>query len=139
MVLIHQYIKKKPPGLQSLLDPMISILLKVSVVHNAFIAASRLLQITYGHMNISAAKVLFFLQINTGVLQLACFQVILVVKCVLIFRPNWLADQMDSEVLKKSALFVLIYTLARFILDFTLVENGFSNELKLLTGTEVEM
>ena len=118
---------------------MISILLKVSVVHNAFIAASRLLQITYGHMNISAAKVLFFLQINTGVLQLACFQVILVVKCVLIFRPNWLADQMDSEVLKKSALFVLIYTLTRFILDFTLVENGFSNELKLLTGTEVEM
>ena len=138
LLLIHQYIKKKPPGLQSVLDLLILILMKVTFGHNVVSAIARYFEHFEGQLDTLTAKLVLFLLVNGGVLQVACLQVLLIVKAILIFKPHWLDDQMDSVVIRKSALFVVSYTSARFLLDFNLTESRTSNELKLLTGHEVE-
>ena len=138
LFLIHQYIKKKPPGLQSVLDLLILILLKVTFGHNIVSAIARYFEQFEGQLDTLTAKFVLFLLVNGGVLQVACLQALLIVKAILIFKPHWIADQMDSAVIRKSALFVVSYTSARFLLDFNLTESRTSNELKLLTVHEVE-
>ena len=138
MVIIHQYIKKKPPGLQSVLDLMIMILLKVNICHNGIICLVASLQLTHGQLNVTSAKFLIFLRSNVGVLSITGFQVILGVKAMLIFKPHWLAEQTDSEVVRKSSVAALVYTSTRFILDFILTPSRTSTELELLVGVQVQ-
>ena len=89
-------------------------------------------------MLLDSAKFLIFLRSNVGVLSIAGFQVILAVKAMLTFKPHWLAEQTDSEVVRKSAVAALVYTSTRFILDFILTPSRTSTELELLVGVQVQ-
>ena len=98
LVLIYRYIKRKSPGLLTVLDFLtldciriwiVYIILANSIIHSGLI---------YGQFEFITAQVLVFTSVNILVLLLSAIQVTIVVKAVLIFKGQWLFDVPDERI-----------------------------------------
>ena len=121
LVLIYKYIKRKSPGLLTVLDLLtldciriwiVYIILANSIIHSGLI---------YGQFEFITAQVLVFTSVNNLVLLLSAIQVTIVVKAVLIFKGQWLFDVPvvpDKRILLVSRCGTILYTICRFLVDF---------------------
>ena len=118
-VLIYKYINGKPPGHQSVLDLLIKEYLIAVIIRNFAFVFVHYLGLLYGQVEATLAQVIVFVgTANLSSIECAYCQVLLMVKYLLIFKPNWLVDRNDSEVIWTSRILVLMYSGFRFGIDF---------------------
>ena len=99
-VIIYNYLKKKPPGLQSVLDLLIIDLVRVQMFNYAFFMCFLFIGILHGQLPFLTAQLIIFILQNSDVYVLGLFQCFLVIKAVLIFRGSWIAEVTDSGILR---------------------------------------
>ena len=99
-IIIKNYLKKKPPGLQSVLDLLIIDLVRVQMFNYAFFMCSLFIGIFHGQLPFFPAQLIIFILQNSDVYVLGLFQCFLVIKAVLIFRGSWMAEVTDSWILR---------------------------------------
>ena len=99
-VIIYNYLKKKPPGLQSVLDLLIIDLVRVQMFNYAFFMCFLFIGILHGQLSFLTAQLIIFILQNSDVYVLGLFQCFLVIKAVLIFRGSWIAEVTDSGILR---------------------------------------
>ena len=137
-VVIYKYINCKPPGRQSVLDLLIKDYLIVCIGRNITVVFVQYLGLLYGQVEATLAQVIVFVgTANLSSIECAYCQVLLMVKYLLIFKPNWLVDRNDSEVIWTSRILVLMYSGFRFGIDYYGPTKTFST-LNLLTGTDLK-
>ena len=76
--------------------------------------------ILYGQVSIIVAKILVCTSTNLGVLTLIMIQVTLMIKGILIHKPEWLMEVSDNEVIGASWIMSFILTTIRFVIDYNL-------------------
>ena len=118
LLLILKYINKKAPGLQSILDFLILDLIKTKIVHNVSLVVLRLVRIFYGPIGSILAITLEAISANTAAFVFASTQITLIIKSILIFKSNWIADISEKTVLFYSRIAILCYVFVRFWIDF---------------------
>ena len=95
------------------------------------------LGLLYGKVDVTLAEIIFLIVVNFGGIELAMVQAVVLVKALLIFKGEWLADRTDSEVIWFSRIFVMLYSGFRFLVDFSQPPKTF-HTLTLLTSTDVK-
>ena len=136
-VLIFRYIDRKPPGHQSVLDLLTKEYLIVCITRNITIVLVNYLGLLYGQVETTLAEIIFLVSINLGGIELAFLQALLVVKALLIFKADWLADRLESEVIWISRISAMTYSGLRFFIDFHQPTKSF-HTLSLLTSTNMK-
>ena len=91
----------------------------------------------YGHFVENLAQALVFVAVNLGGLEIASLQMILIIKAILIFKPEWLSNSTDTEVLNYTRMVSVTYATIRFWVDF-LPPAKATFGTKLLTGKPLE-
>ena len=121
-----------------MLDLLIKEYLIAVIIRNFAFVFVHFLGLLYGQVEATLAQVIVFVGTsNLSSINIAYCQVILMVKYLLIFKPNWLVDRNDSEVIWTSRLLVLVYSGFRFGIDYYGPPKTFSS-LSLLTGTDLK-
>ena len=137
--LIHKYIARKPPGWQSILDHLVMDGLKASLIMISLILLMNLTGIFYGKLDPWKANALNAIVLNVNIfVLLANVQMILIVKSILIFKQEWLADVPEDEILLLTRIATIAYTALRFVMDYSL-PNSLKQSLimELLTGKKI--
>ena len=132
-----RYLSGKAPGFQSILDLVILDYIKVSITQNVLTVIVTYIGLFHGHIGNNLAQVLIIILVNLGGLELAALQVCLVIKAILIFKPELFQDASDFQVVGCSRIGAFIYTGLRFIIDI-LPEAKPTILTKLLTGTALK-
>ena len=136
-VLMYKYINCKPPGHQSVLDLIIKEYLIVVIARNFTYVFVHYLILLLVQVEATMAHAIVFVLTNLSGMECAYFQVLLLVKYLLIFNPNWFVDRNDSEVIWTSRRLVLVYSSFRFFIDFYASPKTF-HTMSLLTGAELQ-
>ena len=135
MITIHKYLKKKPLGLQTVLDLLILDMIKVSLFNRTFFNICFILPGSlYGQFDFLTSQIIIFILINTRVILCTLFQNYLVIKSILIFKPYWLMEILDYKVVWSSRIFAFIVAFLRFYGDLLITEKSPGLMTKLLTG-----
>ena len=133
---IVKYIKKKPPGLQSVLDCLILELIKLKRLQTFLGLTLYFVGILYGQLHPWTAQVMIAVNSNVSVVLFANLQMILVVKAILIFKQEWLLDVPEDEVLLLTRIATVAYAALRFVIDYSLPARQ-DFVLEFLTGKEL--
>ena len=138
-ILIHNYIQKKAPAWQSILDLLLLDGLKVMILHNILVANMIYCGIFYGQLNVIVAQIYLAIISSFSMMVITMQELILVIKALIIFKPGFLADQPDGKVIGLFRRISVLATGIRFALDFYLSWNRpcCSLTLEFLTGTEM--
>ena len=139
LTLIHNYIQKKAPAWQSILDLLLLDGLKVMLLQ-IFLSTIRLgIGIFSGQINTMVAQVILGTSTSVFSLILIMAELILILKAMMIFKPGVLGDQPDQKVIGLFRGTCAIMTSLRFALDFYLSANRSccSLTLEFLTGIEM--
>ena len=137
-ITIYRYIKKKVPGLQSVLDLLMLDLIRVQTFNNTYFITMLLTGYFYGQLPNVLAQIMICLSINTAVYIFGMYQFFIIMKAILVFRGSWVADVSDQTILWISRLFAFIWTGSRFFGDFMVPRNRAEAMTKFLTGTDQE-
>ena len=97
--LIQKYINKKPLGMQSLLDLLILDFIKIRRVQSTLVVYYYISHVFDIKVSFMCAKILTMLSVNLMCLINASAQVILTVKAILIFKPEWIGDYEEDEII----------------------------------------
>ena len=115
---IHTYIQKKAPAWQSILDLLLLDGIKVMILHNTLIITMNYTGIFYGKLNSIVAEVYLGVATSCTVLIISMQEIGMILKALLIFRPEVLSDQPDDKIIGLFRRSSVICTCIRFILDF---------------------
>ena len=118
--IIVNYIEKKPPGLQSILDCLILELIKWKKVLTFLSILGYFSGILHGELDAWTAQAMIGIYTNVMVIIIANLQMILVVKSILIFKQEWLVDVPEDEVLLLTRIASVAYAALRFVIDYSL-------------------
>ena len=133
-VLIHRYISGKPPGYQSQLDLVIKEFLILNIIRNLTSFVYHLIGVFVSPIGPITSKILFFIVVNCPRVELSSLQTVFLVKAVLIFRGNWMAEITDSDVIWLSRRFILVYSSITCIVDCLQTPTMYPG-LNFLTGS----
>ena len=137
-VIMHNYLIKKPSGLQSILDLLILDLIKVNLFNIIVFTFGFLLPGSlYGKLDYFTAQIIVFILINCRIFVCLLFQNFLMTKAILVFKEHWLNNMMDNELLWISRMISIFLTCARFCLDFWITGTRAGPMTKFLTGTKL--
>ena len=138
-IIMHQYLAKKPPGLQSVLDLLIMDLLKTTIFNYSVFLIFLFSGYCHGHLPYAVSQVMIFHSVNSNVYLFGLFQFFLMAKAVMIFRRSWIDEVSDSWVTGFSRSFGLLYTFIRFMGDYLTRKGGPASVMtKFLTSTDVQ-
>ena len=132
---------EKPPGLQTILDLLVSdsvTLFHAFNVSTALVFCLIEIASIHGQVPFICAQMVQFLFTNCLVLFLASLQVSQVVKALLIFKPAVLEEHMDHVVRKYSRVCIGVYAGLRFCFDLAgpMESNAIT---KSMTGSDVKL
>ena len=134
--LIYKYICSKPPGHQSLLDLVIAEYLILSITRNIITVIYHCIVLLHGPIDPTIANFLYFMVVHCPRIEISSIQTILMVKALLIFKGEWMADFTDSDILWLSRRFIAVYSSAVFIIDYHQMPRPYPF-LKFLAGTDM--
>ena len=134
--IIVNYTKKKPPGLQSVLDCLILELIKLKRLETFLGITLYVSGILYGQLESWTAQVMIAVTSNVSVMLIPNLQMILFVKAILILKPEWLLDVPEDEVLSLTRIATVAYAALRFVSDYSLPARQ-DFVLEFLTGKEL--
>ena len=137
-VSIYRYIKRKLPGLQSILDLLILDLIRVQASNYTFFIIILLIGFFHGEIPFVASQVMIFININLAVYLFSLYQGFLLIKATIIFKGFWLADISERTIVWTSRLFAMVWTSIRFLGDFLMQKSRAGPITKFLTGTNQE-
>ena len=134
--LIRSYIKKKPTGLQTLLDKLILILIIADVIFCIDIFALTYFLIFLVPFATLTAKIIFYTQSFILNFFLCWFIIVMVVKYLCIFHPNVLeTDYTDQELVEKISIYTILILASVFGIEQAgLVEIEYFSVYQVLTG-----
>ena len=135
-IIIHKYLRRKPPGLQSVLDLLIIDLVSVQMFNYTFFMFFLLLGILHGHLPFLMSQWIVLILQNSDVYVMGLFQCFLLIKAVVIFKGSWLAEVTDSWILGFYRTSAIVYTFIRYIGDFSIQKPKAGVLNKFLTGAE---
>ena len=135
-IIIHKYLRRKPPGLQSVLDLLIIDLVSVQMFNYTFFMIFLLLGILHGHLPFLMSQWIILILQNSDVYVMGLFQCFLLIKAIVIFRGSWLAEVTDSWILVFYRTSAVVYTFIRCIGDYSIQKPKPGVLNKFLTGTE---
>ena len=136
---IYFYIKRKPLGLQSVLDLMILDLLRVYMLNYTFMMCF----VTFpgyfhGHLPYVTSQVIIFILDNILSYFFGLLQCFLITKAILVFKGYWLNEVPDSSVIWSTRFMALVITIIRFVGDFMVTTSREGNIVRFLTGTNAK-
>ena len=137
-ITIYRYIKKKVPGLQSVLDLLMLDLIRVQTFSNTYLVTMLLTGYFYGQLPNVLAQIMICLSINSAVFMFGMYQFFITMKAILVFKGSWIADVSDQTILHTSRLFASLWTSVRFFGDFMVPRNRPEALTKFLTGSNQE-
>ena len=137
-ITIYRYIKKKVPGLQSVLDLLMLDLIRVQTFNNTYFITMLLTGYFHGQLPNVLAQIMICLSINTAVYIFGMYQFSIIMKAILVFRGSWVADVSEQTILWISRLFALIWAGSRLFGDSIVPRNRAEAMTKFLTGTDQE-
>ena len=138
-LLIHSYLKRKLPALQTLLDFIIIDTVHFAIWTEVFTLLPFLLHFSSLKLNSFCAHLcmLLFRFFFTSLYNWT--QTALIVKAILLFKSQWFDGLSDEEHLKKIRIWLILVTLTMFVIDlipFVQVENRLKTGLVLATGDQ---
>ena len=134
--IIVDYIGKKPPGLQSVLDFLILELINWKKLQILITTTMMFSGVLYGQLNPWKGLALTAIAANASMLVAANVQMILLVKAILLFKQEWLADVQEDEVLLLTRIATIAYAALRFVIDYALPAR-LDITVEFLTGKEL--
>ena len=137
---IHKYIQRKSPGLQSILDLLLLDLLKVMIVYNVVFISMIFTGIFHHQLDQNVAQVFLGTFTSIATLSVIMQENILILKAHIIFKPGFLTDQPDKRVIALFRRSSFIFSCVRFILDYFINSRHrscCSLTLEFLTGTKM--
>ena len=136
---IYFYIKRKPPGLQSVLDLLIIELLRTHFfTYTFFIFCFLFPGFFYGQLPYVLSQVIIFLLYNSSLYFFGLLQSFLVTKAILVFKGQWLNEVSDSTVIWLSRILALVIVTIRFLGDFMVNSSREATMTLFLTSTDSE-
>ena len=110
-IIIYKYIKKKPPGQQSVLDLLILDIISLQAFYSTSFLVVMLVGLLHGQVPFILSQVLILVLTLIPITMSTCLcQCFLIVKAILIFKGHWIADLSDTLVIGTTRLAALIYT-----------------------------
>ena len=94
-VSIYKYIKKKLPGLQSILDLLILDLIRVQTFNYTFFILVLLSGYFHGRIPFILSQMMIFIIQNSSVYLFCLYQYLLLIKATLVFKGLWLEHVSD--------------------------------------------
>ena len=134
--IIYMYIKKKPLGLQSILDPLILDIVRFQVAAYTFFILFALAGITHGQLPFALSQVIIVINNSTNNFVYGLFLYFLVVKALVVFKENWIQEVSDSTNVRVSRVVAFFVAWLRLWGDFSVQEPGPGVMTKFLTGTD---
>ena len=136
---IYFYIKRKPLGLQSVLDLLILDLLRLDMFNYTFFIFGFLFPgYFYGQLPYLLSQAILFLLLNSPIYLFGLCQSFLITKAILVFEGSWLLEVSDSKVIWTSRIFALGVSVIRFVGDFKLTTGRQGIMTTFLTNTDSE-
>ena len=136
--IIYMYLKKKPPGLQTVLDLLIMDILKVQMLVYSFFMTFLASGYFHGQLPYLFSQIMIFTQVNGGFYMFGLFQFFLMAKAAMIFKPSILNELSDSWLIGLSRIFATVYTVISFVGDCLILEAKPGVMTKFLTGTDAK-
>ena len=139
-ILIHKYIQRKSPGLQSILDLLLLDVLKVMIGYNIILTSIIYTGIFYNHVHPIVAQVVLGTSTTLATLSIIMQEYVLILKALIIFKPGILTDQPDKSVIALFRRSSFILSCVRFMSDYFINSNYrscCSLTLEYLTGTKM--
>ena len=137
-VSIYKYIKKKLPGLQSILDLLILDLIRVQTFNYTFFILVLLSGYFHGRIPFILSQMMIFIIQNSSVYLFCLYQYLLLIKATLVFKGLWLEHVSDWTIVWTSRVFALVWTSIRFVGDILVQKSRPGPITKFLTGTDQE-
>ena len=135
----YKYLKKKPMGLQSVLDLLIMDMIKVNGLNSTSWICFVMFGYFHGQLPYIFSLIWIWILINVNVYLFCLYQYFLLIKTIVVFRGTWLEDISDYKILTMSRIFAIVYSSIRLLGDYLLnSEPSKSVMATYLTGKDTE-
>ena len=134
--IIYLYLKKKPPGLQTVLDLLMMNILRVQMFSYSFFMILLASGFFHGQLPYIVSQVMIFIAINTTVYMFGLFQFFLLAKAVMIFKQSIMDEISDSWIIGLSRTSAAVYAFIRYFGDYMTQEARPGVLTRFLTGTD---
>ena len=111
-------------------------LIKIRRIQSAYVAFFYICYIFKIQIGLWYAKIIVIFVTNIVCLINATAQVILTVKAIFIFKPGWIADIEEDEIIVLARVAEIAYVGVRFVLDYSLPER-YSRLIDFYTGIKM--
>ena len=135
-LIIYKYIKKKPLGLQSTLDPLILDIVKCQVVNYTYFMIVIIIGLTYGQLPFLLSQVIIFFTYNFNNYVYGLYLYFLAIKALVIFKGSWILEIPDSTIVGFSRFLAVILVSLKVLGDIWYQKPAPGVLTKLLTGTD---
>ena len=132
---IYMYIQKKPPGLQSILDPLILDIIRLQFAAYTFFILFLVAGLTDGQLSFLLSQVIIVMNISANNFVYGLCLFLMIIKALLLFKGSQ-TDVSDSTIVCCSRAFGLVVVYLRFLGDFWVMQPAPGFMTKFLTGTD---
>ena len=137
-IVIYKYVKKKPLGLQSALDPLIIDLVQYQMLNHTLFIFFLVCGLFHGHLPYIPSQILVLIIVHSSAFILSTYQFFLIVKAIIIFKGSLMENISDDKLVILSRVFAFVYTIVKAIGDYIVTKPKTGPMITFLTGTSVE-
>ena len=135
-VIIYKYIKKKPLGLQSILDPLILDIVKCQIANYTYFMLLLISALAHGQLPFLLSEVIIFISATLNNYIYGLYLYYLVIKTLVIYKGSWILETSDTTIVRLSRILAVIVVDLKYLGDFWLQKPAPGVLTKLLTGTD---
>ena len=135
-VIIYNYIKKKPLGLQSILDPLILDIVRCQIANYAYFMLLLISALAHGQLPFLLSQVIIFISVTLNNYMYGLCLYYLVIKALVIYKGSWILEISDTTIVRLSRILAVIVVNLQHLGDSWLRKPAPGVLTKLLTGTD---
>ena len=135
-VIIYKYIKKKPLGLQSILDPLILDIVRCQIANYTYFMLLLLTALAHGQLPFLLSQVIIFISVTLNNYMYGLCMYYLVIKALVIYKGSWILETSDTTIVRLSRILAVIVVNLQHLGDSWLRKPAPGVLTKLLTGTD---
>ena len=121
-VIIYKYIKKKPLGLQSILDPLILDIIRLQLFNHTFFIFMLTIGLAHGHLPFLLSQIIIFINVSVNNCIYGLYLYFLTIKALVIFKGGSILEVSDTIIVGLSRISALVVVILRYIGDFWLLD-----------------
>ena len=97
-VIIYKYIKRKPLGLQSILDPLILDIIKCQMFNHTLFNLVITIGLVYGQLPFLLSQAIIFINMTANNYIYGLYLFFLTIKALVISKRSWLLEVSDAKI-----------------------------------------